>query len=124
MGEQSSISLCVLDSYFSKNCDRIQWLLWIDGRLNFQSKRVDLVTVPALFLDICVSRGQSLDCFCAELPLLSQPLQLLETLPERLPSPVEKHTPTDAKKRIHDAREIVLEMKQIDDYHLLIQDYH
>jgi len=39
--------------------------------------------------------------------------KLLEILPERLPSPVEKHTPIDAKKRIHDAREIILEMKQL-----------
>lgn len=39
--------------------------------------------------------------------------KLLEILPERLPSPVEKHTPADAKKRIYDAREIVLEIKQL-----------
>jgi hypothetical protein len=39
--------------------------------------------------------------------------KLLEILPERLPSPVEKHTPIDAKKRIHNAREIILEMKQL-----------
>jgi len=39
--------------------------------------------------------------------------KLLEILPERLLSPVEKRTPADAKKRIYDAREIVLEMKQL-----------
>ncbi len=39
--------------------------------------------------------------------------KLLEILPERLPSPVEKRTPADAKKRIQDAREIVLEVKQL-----------
>jgi metal-responsive CopG/Arc/MetJ family transcriptional regulator len=39
--------------------------------------------------------------------------KLLEILPERLPSPVEKHTPVDAKKRINNAREIILEMKQL-----------